>query len=450
MKSLPTIRARLSMALVIVALVWGAAVSAAVWLTVRHEVDELLDLTLRESAEILHGLLRAADGHWLAEASGALATTPHEEHLVWQIVGADGQVLTRSYRAPATPLTRMTAQGWTDAGQAWRVFAMPFRDDGQMLYVAQEGAERREARLEAAGYTAGSALLVGLLCALWMRSRVAVELDPITEMSVSVDRFEPGDGAAALPLPRRGELVPMHRAIVDLARRLSQRIANERAFAAHAAHALRTPLAGMVTQLAVAQRLAGGAVKPHLDQTREAADRLQRVVTALLTMFRSGGVPQLRTVQLRELLPNMRFGDLQVDIEADASLRIDPDLIAAALMNLLDNAARLGARHAVVSYHAPTRSIRVTDDGPGMTEAKRHELQSALDEQDYHDHTGLGMMLADLVARAHGGHLHLCPLARGCMVEILLGERPDRPATEPGAHQRLDRRPMDLGNAGSA
>ncbi len=424
------------MALVAVSLAWGAAVSVAVWLTVRHEVDELMDTTLQESAEILYGLLQAGDGRWLAEGGGALPATPHDERLVWQIVTVDGQVLARSYRAPAAALARAATRGWTDAGDTWRVFALPFASGGRMLYVAQAGAERREARLEVAKFTASSALLVGLLCAVWLRSRVAVELDPITEMSASVDRFEPGDTAAELPMPRRGELVPMHRAIVDLAHRLSQRIANERAFAAHAAHALRTPLAGMVTQLAVAQRLAGGAVRSHLDQTREAADRLQRVVAALLTMFRSGSEPRLRTAHLRDLLGHVRFGKMQVDVEDNAIVRVDPDLMAAALINLLDNASRLGATRTVVSFHAPTQSIRVTDDGPSMTEAKREELQSAINDQDYEDHTGLGLMLADLVARAHGGHLYLRPMARGCVVEIHLGDTQDRltPERGTGAH----------------
>lgn len=436
MSSVPTIRARLSTALIVVSLAWGAAVSVVVWLTVRHQVDDLLDTTLQESAEILYGLLQAGDGRWLADAGGVLPATPHDEHLVWQIVSVDGQVLARSFRAPAAALAQATTRGWTNTGDAWRVFALPFVGSNRMLYVAQANAERRAAWLDVAALTAGSALLVGLLCAAWLRSRVAAELDPITEMSVSVDRFEPGSSGAELPLPRRAELVPMHRAIVDLARRLSQRIANERAFAAHAAHALRTPLAGMVTQLAVAQRMAGEAVRPHLDQTREAADRLQRVVAALLTMFRSGGEPRLRPTHLRGLLAHVRFGKMQVDVEADTAVHIDPDLIAAALMNLLDNAVRLGASRAVVSFHAPTRSIRITDDGPGMTQAKREELQSAINRQDYEDRTGLGLMLADLVARAHGGGLQLCAVARGCVVEIRLGEPQDHSVAQSASAAR--------------
>jgi len=415
---LPTIRSRLSTVLVVVSLAWGAAVSLVLWLSVRHEVDELLDTTLQESAEILYGLLQASDGHW---PDGALPAAPHDEHLVWQVVGAESKVLARSYRAPVAALTDRRTRGWADAGHEWRVFALPFVADGRMLYVAQPSPERHEARLDVAAFTVGGALLVGLLCAAWLRRRVAVELDPITEMSRSVDRFDPGHAAAELPLPRRQELVPIHRAIVDLAHRLSQRVAVERAFAAHAAHALRTPLAGMVMQLAVARRLADSAVRPHLDQTREAADRLQRVVAALLTMFRSGGEPRMRAATLGELVGQARFGAMQVGVDAGAELQVDPDLMAAALMNLLDNSVRHGASHALVTFHATTQSIRVTDDGPGMPEARREQLQRALDRQEYEGCTGLGLMLADRVARAHGGLVQLRAVNAGCVVEIRLG-----------------------------
>ena len=80
----------------------------------------------------------------------------------------------------------------------------------------------------------------------------------------------------------------MHDAISALGERLARRVANERAFSAHAAHALRTPLAGIDTQLAVAQREAPASLQPRLARVREAAGRLTRVVSALLALFRSG------------------------------------------------------------------------------------------------------------------------------------------------------------------
>ena len=88
---LPSIRSRLTWLLVAVALGWGLLVSASVWLTVQHEVDELLDETLAASAEVLGRLLSVGDPAVLAGA-GSLATADAtaREHFAWQLVGPGG------------------------------------------------------------------------------------------------------------------------------------------------------------------------------------------------------------------------------------------------------------------------------------------------------------------------------------------------------------------------
>ena len=65
--------------------------------------------------------------------------------------------------------------------------------------------------------------------------------------------------------------------------------------------------------------------------------------------------------------------------------------------------------------------LRVQDDGPGVDPAWRRELRAAIDAQGYAGRTGLGLMLADLVARAHGGDLSLPDSANGFAVELNLG-----------------------------
>ena len=53
----PSIRTRLTRALLVSSVLWIVAVAAAVWLTVHDEVDELLDDTLQAAAEGLRGPL---------------------------------------------------------------------------------------------------------------------------------------------------------------------------------------------------------------------------------------------------------------------------------------------------------------------------------------------------------------------------------------------------------
>jgi two-component system OmpR family sensor kinase len=426
MNALPSIRRRLAQSLIGISLAWGLAVSVVVWLSVRHEVDELLDSTLQESAEILFGLLGFHATQLPLQGGGALPAPVHDEQLVWQIVSAERRVLLRSHRAPDAPLLDVQTRGFASVADAWRVYAMPFDDTGRVLFVAQRAGARRAAQLDAAAFTAGAALAVGLLCAVWLRARVRRELATVAELSDAVSHYDPVNGSAQLAKARRAELVPMHHAITDLGARLAQRLANERAFTAHAAHALRTPLAGMVAQLAVAQRELPPEAQPRLQRTREAADRLRRVVNALLTLFRAGAEPKWQAVDMAVLVSHLPFDGLTVTVSGAELVEADPDLLAAALLNLLDNALRHGAGQVAVRAVADGVETCLTlhDDGSGLAEAHRLRLQAALDQQHYEDTTGLGLMLADRVARAHGGSLHLLPVSAGCCVQLRLGPAP--------------------------
>jgi signal transduction histidine kinase len=428
---LPSIRGRLARTLAIVSLAWGLAVTAAVWVVVRHEVDELMDLTLRESAEILHGVLAfsAAALPQGAVHGAALQTGSRQDHLAWQLVDQRGQVLLRSHTAPETLLRTGWQTGFSDGVGEWRIYGQPFPraapagSPARMLFVAQHDSERREARLEASLFTILAALLVGLACALGLRWLLRRELVPLADLSEAVRSHDPLRPQAPLPPARRAELAPLHYAISDLAQRLARRVASERAFSAHAAHALRTPLAGLDVQLAVALRECPPALQPRLQRSREAVARLRGVVQALLMMFRSGSEPVREPVVLSDLFSHLPVEGLTVEAPAAVTVQADPDLLAAALLNLLDNAQRHGARQVQVTAASSPQGLRLRlqDDGPGIEPATRQRLQDAIDAQDYAALPGLGLMLADLVARAHGGRLTLQDGGAGCTVELLLG-----------------------------
>lgn len=421
--ALPSIRARLSRALLGVVLAGGLAVTGVIWAVVGHEVDELMDSTLQESTEVLFALLQTNADRLQVQADGTTPAQPHEEHVVWQVVDAHGRVRLRSHQSPVTALSAVARPGFSNVGLDWRVYGKLFAPDGAMLYAAQRGAERREAGVEVAQYSAGAALAVGLLCALWLRWRLRRELWPITQLSQAVSGYEPALSPAPLAPVTRSELLPMHAAITDLGHRLGQRLANERAFTAHAAHALRTPLAGLVAQLALAQKLAPAPLQAHLQRSREAARRLQQVVVALLALFRSGGEIKRQHVNLADLVAELPTGGLVLTVHAAAPLLADQDLLAAALLNLLDNAQRLGATHVALSCSADGAGmqLRVHDNGPGWQPGQRQRVQAALDQQAYEGQMGLGLTLADLVARAHGGRLQLLAVDQGCAVALGLG-----------------------------
>lgn len=416
-----SIRGRLANALLFWSLMWSVGVTLAVGLSARHEVDELLDETLQSTAAVL--------GQALAPSVGAAAPSEMapqgDAPFAWQLVAADGLVLRRSSNAPPTSLQRAATAGFSTTAD-WRVHgsALPSADgsNGRMLYVAHQLAERHEAEFEVFVSAGLAALSIGLLGHLWLRARVRQELLPLENLSDRLAHVNPLDPARALGSAERAELVPVHNAIDQLGQRLAERVAQERRVAAHAAHALRTPLAGMDAQLAVALRESTPEAQPRLQRVREASVRLQRVVRSLIDLFRLGAEVQRRRVDVNALLAHLPVAGLEVVAAEPLHVDADPDLLAAALMNLLDNSQRHGARRATLTVPAPGRLL-LRDDGRGAELSRLALLRAALVMQNYEGHTGLGLMLADLVARAHGGHVRLPDVdagGSGFAVELVL------------------------------
>ena len=324
--------------------------------------------------------------------------------------------------APRLPLTGTPIAGFADV-PGWRVYGRALGHDARMLYVAQSHAERAEIKLE----TIITLLLAGLpllgLGLLWSNLRLRHDLQPLQALSMRLAAFDPLQPDARLGPADCSELQPVHVAIDALVAGLARRITLERAFSAHTAHALRTPLAGIEVQLAMALREAPAALVPRLQRVRSAAGRLQRVVAALLAMFRSGTKIERQPLDLARLAARLPIEGLQLKVNATAALVGDADLVTAALLNLLDNALRHGARVVTLSTPQPGW-LCVQDDGPGVSPEKHQQLQAALRHQQYEDTMGLGLMLADLVARAHGGKLRLPEAGPGFTVVLELGPGP--------------------------
>ncbi len=432
--AVPSLQRRLSRFVWLLTLTWIIVTTLVLSLWLRHEVDELLDDSLVATSETLAAVLsvQAADGPPLARPQVALqpsaeATQRRDETtFAWQVVDASGRIIQRSHNAPPQLLAAQLAAGFVEAQGNWRVRARPL-GAGRWLLVGQEIDERIETTLEVAGGTVCAALLVSLAGLAWLRWRLARETRPLAELGAVLARYDPlrANGPLPLPPPALQELAPVHAAVQKMGERLAAHAAAERAFSAHAAHALRTPLAGLEAQLAVAQREAPPALQSRLARLRGATGRLSHVVGALLALFRSSGALQRTRVDVAALLARVPFEGLVFEFDEPVALpEADEDLLAAALINLLDNSLRHGARK--VRLQVADGHVTLTDDGPGVDEARRAQLRQALVREDAglaaHDAAvaGLGLALADRVARAHGGRLELLEVPLGFAVRLWL------------------------------
>ncbi len=420
-----SIAARLAGALAIWSLAVVAALGISLWMSASREVDELLDEALVSASDLLV-LLADADLETLDRAREGL-TAAGGNRFAWQVRGPSGIVLQRSQDAPPDGWPRPERAGFHDLA-GWRLYTRPL-PKARMLTVGQARSERVEARREVIATAGGTALLVALLGHLWLRARVRRELHPLEALSDRIRQLQLDSAThvSYLGPASRSELVSIHEALETLSARLANRMAKERAFSAHAAHALRTPLAGMDVQLAIAIRESPDALRDRLVRIRQAARQLQYVVTALLGLFRSQAPARHVDLEVDALVRSLPTPSLTVSVRPDLHLKADPDLMAAALVNLLDNAQRHGARTVRISAW-PAGGLLLQDDGPGVTPARRQALLQALRSEIDAGSIGLGLMLADSVARAHGGTLTLPDVTEGFAVALEFGHESSSPS----------------------
>lgn len=429
----PSLRRELVRTLTLVSGTWLLAVFLAMAFGVRHEVDDMMDDALQEASEVLYGMLVVHGPHLPMEGGMSLPAQPHDERLVWQIVGQDQKVLLRSHKAPDSPLLPAFKPGISDGPGHWRVYAARLPAEALLLYVGQPAWERIESRYEVIAVVGASGLGVGLLCALWVRHRVRTAWRSLEDLSEQVKAYDPMHLQTGLPAPSRSEFIDMHQAIMELGRRLARRVENEQAFAAHAAHALRTPLAGMDAQLAIAMKDVDPGVRPRIERVREAVGRLKLVITSLLALFRSHAALDLQDLDLSQLVARLPIESLDVQVDQGGPLLADPNLMAAALANILDNAARYGARRCWITCTAEStrQFVTVRDDGPGLPPQRCVELQRHVDQVSSEGVAGLGLKLAALVARAHHGKVRIdgtTPGATGLAVTLALWSEAPPPA----------------------
>jgi two-component system sensor histidine kinase BaeS len=246
---------------------------------------------------------------------------------------------------------------------------------------------------------------------------------PLVRLAGAADRFAAGDRSARSGVRAPGELGGVARAFDAMADRVERAETVRRQLAADVAHELRTPLAGLQAGL---EELRDGLVRPdpaRLAGLHDQVLRLGRVVDDLAELSATESAARsLRPVEVdlaalvRSALaghePTLRAAGLDVttDLPGPVPVRVDPDRIQQAVVNLLANAARYcrsGDRVAVtVSTANGMGSVEVADTGPGIPAADLpHVFQRLWRGSGSHQVTGSGIGLAvvrELVAAHHG------------------------------------------------
>ncbi|WP_345538192.1 HAMP domain-containing sensor histidine kinase [Phytohabitans rumicis] len=277
-------------------------------------------------------------------------------------------------------------------------------------------------------------LLIALAAVAWRV--VGLTLRPVEGLRTGAEEITGGGRPGQLPVPdSRDEIHRLAVTLNDMLDRLEAARAKQRAFVADAAHELRSPLANMRTQLEVAQRLGDRTDWPAVGEDLLAdTQRLSRLVDDLLLLARAddAGARAVRSmpVELGELVTTLaeRYPSVAVAAPDDPLWTTgEPDALARAVANLLDNALRHTRTRVEVAvqpdgaYHL----ITVTDDGPGIPVADRDRVFdrfTRLDDARARDAGGAGLGLAIVreLVRRYGGTVRLADAGPGLRAEVRL------------------------------
>jgi two-component system sensor histidine kinase QseC len=443
-----SIRARLlAWVLVLFTVIWFL-VTAVTYIESRHEVEELFDSALAQSAAVLSQISAQSDAGDAVKRDTLEKEVyghPYEKKIAFQIWDQDGLVL-RSVNAPQQPIARTS--GYSDEkdtdGELWRIFSLSVPAQGRRIVVGERYDVRNELIRE---ITLSSLypLTLGLpAAALLIGFGLGRGLAPVRRIAAAVasrsrDNLGPFKTGGGLP----DEIKPLIDALNNLFERLQTAFERERRFTSDAAHELRTPLAGLKVQVEVARRAVDRAQRDHaLEQVLLAVDRMTHLIEQLLEMAR------LEPEAAREELSAVNLQDAAANALADLagqalkknitiSLTEGPACmvkgygaaLGVLIRNLVDNAIRYtpdgGTVEVAVAKQAEWVKLAVVDTGPGIPEQERARVFSRFYRGTHPQQpfgSGLGLSIVQRIVDLHGGEITLSsrPEGTGLKVSVTL------------------------------
>lgn len=225
----------------------------------------------------------------------------------------------------------------------------------------------------------------------------------------------------------------LNQLLTTLRRSLSQ----EKRFLNDAAHQLRTPLAGLISQTELAmQEKEPQALQQRLAKVHTGAQRSAHLVHQLLSLARTEAEVALQSVDVaalarevaREWTPRALAADIDLGFEGEDALTVRSDrlLLREALSNLIDNAIRYAGRGTAVTLRALQRDgqcvLEVEDNGPGLSESDlQHVFERFWRASDLPGGCGLGLAIVAEIAQRHGGQaVARSALQQGLIISLQL------------------------------
>jgi two-component system, OmpR family, sensor histidine kinase TctE len=379
------------------------------------------------------------------EALHSLFTDTYDS-LYYQLATSEGIVFGGTLHLPI-PLHLASKPLFYNAsinGRDVRVAAMRIQPDDMQNYIVIQIAEtltKRDRNLyEILAIMIAPALLMVFAAVALVWFGINRGLTPLQKLQAEIAARSLRDLRPVPEIQAPEEVRPVIVSLNTLLSNLAAAIDGQQRFLANAAHQLRTPLAGLQTQVEVALRNDMPIELRHIfEQLLIATQRAAHLANQLLTLARAEpGALHLMAMQqldLAELIEeviaqwlnraNTKHIDLGFEIET-ANLWGDPLLIGELIANLIDNAIRYTPKDGYVTvrcYQSDNKAtLEVEDNGIGIPEPQREKVLERFYRVDGSpgNGCGLGLAIVQEITKLHEAELIISTPEHGRGTRIIV------------------------------
>lgn len=245
---------------------------------------------------------------------------------------------------------------------------------------------------------------------------------PLAELARAAAKLGKGGDPAPVSETGPSEIRAVARAFNQMKEDLQESQRERATFLAGVSHDLRTPLSRLRLEV---EMLEGKVAADAQRGMVEDLDDMNAIIDQFIDFMRSEAAEPLGPVSLAELARSCADRALRGGAEVRCELVDIPPMMLRplAMQRLVDNLLANASRHAggtieLRTSRAPGKAIlAVLDRGPGIPEGQAARLKQPFtrrdDSRSGSSGAGLGLAIADRVARLHGATLELLPREGG-------------------------------------
>ncbi len=273
--------------------------------------------------------------------------------------------------------------------------------------------------LQNAGHVLGFAQSLWLVLALVCASTVVLGfllwrlvLRPVRALTAYARAVQHGETHAPLPTHYgTPEFHALGRAVTGMATTLEGRAMQQRAYADHVTHELKSPLTAIRGSAEMLEENPGNPALAHA--ISDAAHRMEQLLGDLQRHARASQSSGPGTCQLAEIARQAG-----ADAPHDATVPLSGADLKAVLVQLVGNARAHGAN--TVRVVAEKGALDIMDDGPGIPDGNRGRIFDPFFTTRRTDGgTGMGLSIVQALLQASGARITLVSAENGAHFRII-------------------------------